>query len=395
MLLNQGLVNSRKQEDSNESYSKLIAISQLNSQTQLDVTKRKRVQLAKDLLKVIECDTKTSTSEELVGIVRRTLPRDYFQTYLLARIHNKFNEPEQEKAALSEIDEDRNRTYRLFALMICSTFASSLLFVTNFFLKKKIWDLPAPETLSMCPHPYGWFKPAVISLLSGGITCLLIVALWIQCPPLVVVGGVPLASTFMPDKVSMLEAAHQLVTTVPFILWTFLCVHQSSAFAEFVRLKFQSNGYTKPQLLSLGVAGFSISWMLANTSMLLSMWYHYPGDTAVTVGTGLIAGSHSPLAILFLFAGTAIFAPITEEIIFRGILNPALRRHLDAKTVMLLGSLVFAVAHLEFTPWWFIHKFFLGYINSYLLEKTGSIVPGIVNHMLLNTFVVLFLCICS
>ena len=30
-----------------------------------------------------------------------------------------------------------------------------------------------------------------------------------------------------------------------------------------------------------------------------------------------------------------------------------------------------------------------------LLEKTGSIIPGIINHMLLNAFVVLFLCICS
>ena len=142
LLLDLGVVNTRIEGKIDEPFSKLIELSQLDNQTGLDNGKRKRVQLAKDLLKVIECDTKTSTSEELVDIVQRTLPRDYFHTYLLARIHNKFNEPEKEKVALSEIDKERSRTYRLFALLICSSFASSLLFVTSFSFERKFGICP-------------------------------------------------------------------------------------------------------------------------------------------------------------------------------------------------------------------------------------------------------------
>lgn len=392
LLLNQGILREKSGE--NDPYRGLMQVSTREAGRAVDRTKVNRARLASELVDAIECKPGLNTEEQLVESVRNNIPKDYFQSYLISRISAKFNDKKGEAAARADFDEERERTYRLFATMLFALSASTTMFLLTCFARRKLWKLPTPENLPCCPNPYG-FKPIGIIAISSAITCVLIVILWIQCPPLVIAGGVPLVSVFSPDKVALLELLHQLATTVPFITLTFLFAHRDLPFAEFVRLRFQSNGYSPKELFALGIAGFSICWMIANISMLLSMWFHYPGDTAVTVGTGLIAGSHSPLAIMFLFTGTAIFAPITEEIIFRGILNPALRRNLDAKTVMVLGALIFAVAHLEFTPWWFVHKFFLGYMNSYLLEKTGSIVPGIINHMLINGFVVLFLCVCA
>lgn len=83
-----------------------------------------------------------------------------------------------------------------------------------------------------------------------------------------------------------------------------------------------------------------------------------------------------------LFITIAVFAPLLEELIFRGIiLDGFLQRYAPWKAII-WSSLVFGIAH--FNPWQFISAFILGIIIGWLYWKTRSLWPGIFLHFFNN-----------
>lgn len=92
-----------------------------------------------------------------------------------------------------------------------------------------------------------------------------------------------------------------------------------------------------------------------------------------------------PLQILLI----AVAAPIGEEVCFRGMLFGGLRRQLPRVVAALVSGLVFGALHavtgLSAVP----PLVAFGFILALLYEKTGSIVPGVVLHMLNNSVALL------
>jgi hypothetical protein len=100
---------------------------------------------------------------------------------------------------------------------------------------------------------------------------------------------------------------------------------------------------------------------------------------------------HAELFLLLLFA-------FTEEIIFRGLLQPAFIQRYGVMRGIFLLSIVFATAHLDgdFTPnltdALVIFRLFvrlcaaipLSFITGWISLRTGSVLPAIVAHGLLN-----------
>lgn len=93
--------------------------------------------------------------------------------------------------------------------------------------------------------------------------------------------------------------------------------------------------------------------------------------------TGLLGSRWGYLAI-------CIFAPLVEELVFRGAILRALlgtmRSHWVAIT---FSALIFAVVH--FNPIQMPHAFFLGLLLGWMYYRTGSIIPGIMLHWVNNT----------
>lgn len=90
---------------------------------------------------------------------------------------------------------------------------------------------------------------------------------------------------------------------------------------------------------------------------------------------------------LFVLGGLAVFAsiigPIVEEILFRGILFPAVKKKWGTRVGLISTSLFFALIH--FNLFQFIPIFGLGLILTFLYEKTGNLVPSITLHAMNNT----------
>ncbi len=85
----------------------------------------------------------------------------------------------------------------------------------------------------------------------------------------------------------------------------------------------------------------------------------------------------------WFFLVGAILAPLVEEIFFRGFLFQGFRARYGWVPGMLLSSAIFGLAHLD--PAALIPTFILGCLLAYLYQRTNSVWPGVIMHMLVNS----------
>lgn len=83
-----------------------------------------------------------------------------------------------------------------------------------------------------------------------------------------------------------------------------------------------------------------------------------------------------------LFVAVVLVGPVAEETFFRGFVFAGLRSRYDWRLAAGMSAALFAAAHLELT--FFLPAFALGYLFAYLYQRSNSIWPGLILHMLLN-----------
>jgi uncharacterized protein len=93
--------------------------------------------------------------------------------------------------------------------------------------------------------------------------------------------------------------------------------------------------------------------------------------------------------LIFLLFLVAVLAPIAEELLFRGMIYPLLRRRLPAVAAIALNALLFALVH--FIPPLVPGLFIIGAILAYLRERSGSIWPCILYHFIQNSIALLLI----
>ncbi len=150
-------------------------------------------------------------------------------------------------------------------------------------------------------------------------------------------------------------------------------------------------GATSPReaLARLGVRSFKPSallWMAAGFGAYLAFLALYtqvivqPHQKDIAEGFGAV-----PVQVLLI----VIAAPISEEVCFRGMLFGGLRERLPRLGAALLSGLVFGGLHaltgISAVPPLIV----FGFVLALLYEKTGSILPGILLHMLNNSVALL------
>ena len=91
----------------------------------------------------------------------------------------------------------------------------------------------------------------------------------------------------------------------------------------------------------------------------------------------------APFTALIIILTIVVFAPIGEEIVFRGFLQRSLQKNWgDPTRAVLVTSMFFALIHMN--PYWLIQIYLWGVILGYLAYQTGSIIPSIILHGLNN-----------
>ena len=78
----------------------------------------------------------------------------------------------------------------------------------------------------------------------------------------------------------------------------------------------------------------------------------------------------------------AVAAPLTEELMFRGVIQTQLERAMPVWAAVVVQAVLFGVVH--GTPIQMVYAFLLGLVFGFLRSRTGSILPGFAAHAAFN-----------
>lgn len=112
-----------------------------------------------------------------------------------------------------------------------------------------------------------------------------------------------------------------------------------------------------------------------------------------------ITTPHGMVEMILVFVTLVVLPPIVEETVFRGFMFSGLRTRLPFVVSAILTSMLFALGHLQLgngtgAPLlWVaaIDTFVLSMVMCYVRERTGSIVPTMIMHLLKNLLAFSFL----
>ena len=82
------------------------------------------------------------------------------------------------------------------------------------------------------------------------------------------------------------------------------------------------------------------------------------------------------------FISVVFFAPVAEEVVFRGLIHVNLRKGMPVWLSMVLSSLLFGLLHGELI--WILHAFLAGLLLAWIYELTHSLWPCILVHFTNN-----------
>lgn len=102
-----------------------------------------------------------------------------------------------------------------------------------------------------------------------------------------------------------------------------------------------------------------------------------------------LAGLVSGKDLLLPFIAVSVLAPLSEEIYFRGMVYPVVRRRFGPIVGMVLSGLFFGAMHLDLYR--LVPIAAMGFALAYFYERTGSIVTSIIAHSTWNTFMLVML----
>lgn len=93
--------------------------------------------------------------------------------------------------------------------------------------------------------------------------------------------------------------------------------------------------------------------------------------------------SNNPLQLIVIFVALVLLPPISEEVLFRGLLYRSFRKPFGKVLGAVVVSLLFGVAHGQWNV--AADTFVLSLVLIYLLEKSNSLWPAIALHFFKNT----------
>jgi membrane protease YdiL (CAAX protease family) len=144
-------------------------------------------------------------------------------------------------------------------------------------------------------------------------------------------------------------------------------------------------------------SGFIAKTYLSAFGVLGNPEYSLPAFTDALLAGAAVRLGITPMAATIIFAGFAfIWAPLGEELFYRGYIFGGLRGKRGFAFSAVVSSLFFGLRHV--LPVFFLSPrfywipalswggmaFVYGLLNDWLYEKTGSLYPCVFGHLLLN-----------
>jgi membrane protease YdiL (CAAX protease family) len=197
-----------------------------------------------------------------------------------------------------------------------------------------------------------------------------------------------LTNRWLADQPILADALDQPLMYVPLLLlaWRALLAPAGLGLAGAFGLRPRSDGWWQLAVAAavLVAAGIALDLLLGVLGDWLGLASHWSEwfDAALAWG--------SPAAVAVTLLGSVVFAPVFEELIFRGLLYGTLRARLSWPLAAAGSALVFALAH-GYGIAGFLSVFLSGLLWAWIYERTGSLLPSMAAHAVNNATVALTL----
>ena len=176
----------------------------------------------------------------------------------------------------------------------------------------------------------------------------------------------------------------------------FFCLLQKKETLQMIWKNSQETSYFSD--ISWGILGWLISFPIASLINYLAEKMNYllfGVPAAEQVGIRYLKMvAKSPGLLTITLISILLFAPMMEELVFRGFLQTYLKQKLKFKWALILSSLIFAIFHFSFSQGMqnfplLLSLFSLSLFLGFLYEKQHSLVSPITLHMTFNLITVI------
>lgn len=248
-----------------------------------------------------------------------------------------------------------------------------------------------PKLLARKAKPFFRFDPvtSILGLIAVFFSSQLVVALLMQLYPLIKHWDEAQSKQWLADSV--------VAQFMFYLLTELLVVYMVYNLVRLARRNLSDIGLVSPQFFDVvrALIGWAVYFGLLILVMMFASNMTSIPEQEQNIGFDK-AKSLSDLIMVFL--ALAVIVPIAEEMMFRGFLFTSLRAKYSFWPSALATSVVFGAAHLysgsESPLLWVVavDTLILSVIMCYLRERTASLWPSILIHMLKNgiAFVALF-----
>jgi membrane protease YdiL (CAAX protease family) len=133
--------------------------------------------------------------------------------------------------------------------------------------------------------------------------------------------------------------------------------------------------------ISLGL--LAIVWIAGPAIEPISEWFGVDSDLTGVYFDPMVMDT--PPRVALAGVNAVLWAPLAEEVTFRGLLYLTLRTIVRPGIAVLASAALFAQAHF-YSPAALLPVLWTGVVFAFAFERYGSLLPGLVCHALMNLF---------
>lgn len=181
-----------------------------------------------------------------------------------------------------------------------------------------------------------------------------------------------------------------MLLSTPLVALVLLAVQEISMLAvmtlamELRRINFSQVGFRRAQarwvLVGAGLApGLIAARILVVVVIALLLGFSLEGSDAVSE---VVTAGNTPLTIVAMLILVSVLVPLVEELFFRGVVYKWLRGFMRLWPAAILSGLIFGIYH--WNPLQGLSAWILGIAAAWLYEKSGSLWPAVVLHIVTN-----------
>jgi membrane protease YdiL (CAAX protease family) len=191
---------------------------------------------------------------------------------------------------------------------------------------------------------------------------------------------------YLPPDNTSLRALAIPMTNVPLLLLAYHHLFRPAGmnFVEGfgLNVSWRLGGHLAAAVLAVVAAGLWGEWVMERAS---EHW-HWTSHWTEWFDADLVWGSSGQTLVSLL--EYVVFAPIFEELAFRGLLFAILRRKFRFLPAALMSAAIFGIAH-GYGMVGLISVCWSGVLWAWIYERTGSLLPGMLAHSINNLLVCL------